>query len=89
MPPTRTSFPRSASCRRRSAAAGELRLFPGNSVSPNPPASALFYGAGKTRANNDSIRLATDGTATLKVHNVSAGSVHFILDVSGYYLLAP
>ncbi len=72
-----------------SAAAGELRLFPGNSVSPNPPASALFYGAGKTRANNDSIRLATDGTATLKVHNVSAGSVHFILDVSGYYLLAP
>lgn len=72
-----------------SAAAGELRLFPGNSVSPNPPASALFYSAGRTRANNDTIRLATDGTATLRVQNVSAGSVHFILDVSGYFLLAP
>ena len=68
-------------------ATGELRIFPGNGVSPNPPASAIFYAAGKTRANNAIVRLATDGTATLKVQNVSAASVHFILDVSGYYLL--
>jgi hypothetical protein len=68
-----------------SGASGELRIFPGNSVSPNPPASALFYAAGKTRANNGVERLSTDGTATLKVQNVSAGSVHFILDVSGYF----
>lgn len=70
-------------------AAGELRIFPGNGLSPNPPVSALSYAAGKTRANNEVLRLSTDGTATLKVQNVSAGSVHFILDVSGYFLLAP
>ena len=72
-----------------SGAPGELRLFPGNGISPNPPASSIFYAAGRTRANNAIVRLATDGTATLKVQNVSASSVHFILDVSGYYLLAP
>jgi hypothetical protein len=70
-----------------SGATGELRIFPGNGISPNPPASALFYAAGKTRANNAIVRLATDGTATLKVQNVSASTVHFILDVSGYFLL--
>jgi hypothetical protein len=70
-------------------APGELRLFPGNGISPYPPASSIFYAAGRTRANNGIIRLSTDGTATLKVQNVSAGTVHFILDVSGYYLLAP
>lgn len=72
-----------------SGAAGELRFFPGNGISPNPPASTLFYSAGKTRANNSTIRLSTDGTATLKVQNVSAGAVHFILDVSGYYRVVP
>ncbi len=70
-------------------ATGELRLFPGNGISPYPPASSIFYAAGRTRANNGIIRLSTDGTATLKVQNVSAAAVHFILDVSGYYLLAP
>ncbi len=70
--------------------AGELRLFPGNGISPNPPASVLiFYAAGRVRANNGFVRLATDGTATVKVQNVSAAGVHFILDVSGYFLLAP
>lgn len=68
-------------------ATGELRLFPGNGISPNPPASSIFYAAGKTRANNGIVRLATDGTATIKVQNVSAAAVHFILDVSGYYLV--
>ncbi len=72
-----------------SGAPGELRLFPGNGISPNPPASSIFYAAGRVRANNSVVRLATDGTATVKVQNVSAAAVHFILDVSGYYLLAP
>jgi hypothetical protein len=70
-------------------AAGELRIFPGNGITPYPPASAISYAAGKTRANNDIVRLSTDGTATLKVQNLSASSVHLILDVSGYFLLAP
>jgi hypothetical protein len=72
-----------------SGAPGELRLFPGNGISPNPPVSTISYAAGKTRANNAIVRLATDGTATIKVQNVSAAAVHFILDVSGYYLPAP
>ncbi len=70
-------------------ATGELRLFPGNGLSPNPPASTISFAAGKTRANNATVRMSTDGNATLKVQNVSASTVHFILDVSGYYLLAP
>jgi hypothetical protein len=70
-----------------SGATGELRLFPGNGISPNPPASSIFYAAGKTRANNGIVRLSTDGTATIKVQNVSAAAVHFILDVSGSYLV--
>ncbi len=70
-------------------AAGEIRIFPGNGVSPNPPTSAVSYAAGRTRANNEVLRLATDGTATLKVQNVSSSTVHFILDVSGYFLPAP
>ncbi len=67
-------------------AAGELRIFPGNGISPTPPAGAIFYAPGKTRANNAVLRLATDGTATYKVQNVSAAGTHFILDVSGYFL---
>lgn len=67
-------------------AAGELRLFPSNGLSPNPPTSAISYAAGKTRANNGTFRLSTDGTLAYKVQNVSAASVHFILDVSGYFL---
>lgn len=72
-----------------SGAAGELRLFPANGVSPNPATTAISFAAGKTRANNGSYLLSTDGTLACKVQNVSSASVHFILDVSGYYLLAP
>ena len=67
-------------------ATGELRAFPGNGISPYPPTSAISFAAGKTRANNEVLRLSTDGTATLKVQNVSSSTVHFILDVSGYFL---
>lgn len=70
-------------------ATGELRLFPGNGISPNPPTSTISFAAGKTRANNAIVRMSTDGNATIKVQNVSASTVHFIFDVSGYFLVAP
>jgi len=38
-----------------------------------------------TRANNAVVLLATDGTGTIKVKNGSAGVVHFVLDVNGYF----
>ncbi len=62
---------------------GELRVFPGNGVPVI--ASAITYRAGRTLANNGNLTLATDGTGTFRITNVSAGTVDFILDVNGYY----
>jgi N-acetylneuraminic acid mutarotase len=65
-------------------AAGHLTLFPGDWVSP-PPVSNLNFRAGLTRAGNAVVPLATDGTGTIQVKNGSAASVHFVLDVNGYF----
>jgi N-acetylneuraminic acid mutarotase len=66
------------------AAAGHLILYPGDAVSP-PLVSNINFSPGLTRANNAVVPLATDGTGTIKVKNGSAGAVHFVLDVSGYF----
>jgi hypothetical protein len=64
-------------------AAGFLSLFPGNGI---PPASsAINFTIGQTRANNAVVLLATDGAGSLAVRNGAAGTVHFILDVNGYF----
>jgi hypothetical protein len=63
-------------------AAGYLRLTPGNGLSES---SALNFSAGKTRANNSVVQLATDGTGTVAATNSSNGTVHLILDVTGYF----
>ena len=64
-------------------AAGFLSLFPGNGI---PPASsAINFTTGQTRANNAVVLLATDGAGSLAVQNGAAGTVHFILDVNGYF----
>jgi hypothetical protein len=62
---------------------GFLTLFPGNGV--NPGTSSLNFIAGATRANNAIVLLATDASLTLAVRNGSAGTVHFVLDVTGYF----
>jgi hypothetical protein len=49
-----------------------------------PLATSIAFGAGQTRANNDVLSLAADGTG-FKVRNGSAGAVHFILDVNGWF----
>ena len=65
-------------------ASGELVLYRGD-LSATPTASSIRFQAGKTRANNGILDLARDGSGTFKVFNNSTGSVHFILDVNGYF----
>jgi hypothetical protein len=64
------------------AAVGYLSLLPGDQAGV-PAVSAIAYAPGQTRANNAIARLAIDGSGGLKVF--SASSVHFILDVNGYF----
>jgi uncharacterized repeat protein (TIGR01451 family) len=63
---------------------GHLTLFAGDGLTP-PPVSTINFAAGVTRANNAIVPLATDGSGTINVRNGSAGSVHFVLDVNGYF----
>jgi hypothetical protein len=62
---------------------GELRVFSGNGTLPST--SSISFRAGQTRANNAHVLLATDGTGSFKVQNNSTGTVHFLVDVNGYY----
>jgi len=64
------------------AAAGNLRLWPAQ-LSP-PPASAVNYAAGQTRANSLALGLSPTGAISVRADQAS-GSVHFILDVNGYF----
>ena len=65
------------------AAAGSLSVYPGNGTSTGT--TSVNFGAGVTRANNAVLCLATDGSGSIGVENDAAGSVHFILDVNGYF----
>jgi uncharacterized repeat protein (TIGR01451 family) len=63
-------------------APGHLRLYPAGQARPN--ASTLNFVAGQTRANNAVVPL--NGTTELAVYdNQAAGTVHFVLDVNGYF----
>jgi hypothetical protein len=64
--------------------AGDLVLYRGDLTSV-PTTSSLSFRAGITRANNGMLDLAHDGSGTFKVSNSSAGTVHFILDLNGYF----
>jgi hypothetical protein len=64
------------------AAAGNLRLWPSH-LGP-PPASAVNYGAGQTRANGAALALSPAGAIAVRSDQAS-GSVHLILDVNGYF----
>lgn len=65
------------------AAAGNLSFHAGNE--PTNGSSALNFSLGQTRASNAIVRLASDGSLSIGVQNNSAGTVHFILDVNGYF----
>ena len=65
------------------AAPGNLRLFPADVAMPL--VSTINWSPGQTRANNAIVVGSADGTVAIIVKNSSAGSVHFVLDVSGYF----
>lgn len=62
--------------------AGHLALYPGGTALPL--VSALNYGAGQTRANNVLAPLGPGGSLNVFCGQAS-GTVHFILDVNGYF----
>jgi hypothetical protein len=64
------------------SASGHVRLHPGGG--PVPFVSSMNYGAGQTRSNNAIVRLGAEGTVGVFVGQ-AAGTVHFILDVNGYF----
>jgi hypothetical protein len=66
----------------QSAAAGYLRLLPGDQTLL-PAASSINYVSGQTRANNATLQLAFDGSGGLQVF--SASGTDFVLDVNGYF----
>ncbi|MEO8503732.1 MAG: hypothetical protein ABI609_07555 [Acidobacteriota bacterium] len=61
---------------------GHLRLFAGST--PRPEASAISFDAGRTRANNAVVNLGTGGVLTV-FDGQPSGTVHCVLDVSGYF----
>jgi hypothetical protein len=62
---------------------GELRAFAGDALWTGT--SIVSFKAGATRANNGHLALSGTGSGTFSLTNASAGTVHFILDVNGYY----
>lgn len=47
--------------------------------------TSVSFRAGKTRANANVIRLATDGSGTIRVRNNSGAPLHLVVDVTGYF----
>lgn len=64
-------------------AAGSLVLYPGDG--PVPGASTVSFRPGRTRANNAFVKIASDGSGTIGIANSAPGTVHFLVDVSGYW----
>ena len=65
------------------AQTGEIRTFAGDA--PWTGTSVLSFKAGATRANNGHLQLSGSGSRTFQMTNTSTGTVHFILNVNGYY----
>ncbi len=65
-------------------AGGFLTIYSGDALQ-RPGTSAISFSAGQTRANNGIVRLAVDGSGTIKVYAGTTGSVELILDVNGYF----
>jgi hypothetical protein len=62
------------------SAAGDIRVYPASTTVP--PTSVINFAPGKTRANNAILSLSR---GNFTAHLDSAGSVHMILDVNGYF----
>ena len=64
------------------SALGYLTIFAAGTV--NPQTSTISYGVGQTRANNAVIALSPSGAVSVNC-NQPSGTVHFVLDVNGYF----
>ncbi|HXK10479.1 MAG TPA: FG-GAP-like repeat-containing protein [Vicinamibacteria bacterium] len=64
-------------------APGYVTLFPADVALPT--VSTSNFAPGQTRANNAIVVASADGQVKIKVRNGSAGTVHLILDVNGYF----
>jgi hypothetical protein len=64
------------------AQAGWLKVWPVGSAEPS--LTLMDFNAGDWRANGMVVRPGTDGT--IRIKNGSAGTVHIIVDVQGWYL---
>jgi Tol biopolymer transport system component len=62
---------------------GHLLLFPGGTTAPGT--SAINFSAGATRANNAIFSLGGDGSLDVMPFVTGNGTVHVILDVTGYF----
>ena len=62
---------------------GHLVLWPAGQ--PVPPTSTINFSRGKVRANNAIVSVGTDGQAGVVANLGGGGSVHCILDVTGYF----
>ena len=65
-------------------ASGDMELYAGT-LGSAPLASTISFHGGVTRANNGVIALASDGTGSVRVRNLSAGGAQVIVDVNGYF----
>ena len=68
----------------QTSAPGSIAIVAGDAAGPTTT-SNLSFGAGLSRANNTVLLLASDGSGTVRVENGSAGTLHAILDVNGYF----
>ena len=62
---------------------GSLTVYPSDGTLPNT--TSIEFKVGPSRANNAILLLSTDGNESVDVYNNSAGTVHVILDVNGYF----
>jgi hypothetical protein len=64
-------------------ASGAVSIYRGDGARTGTNTGILV--AGRTRANNAVLQIALDGSGTIKVQNISAGTFDLILDVNGYF----
>jgi hypothetical protein len=65
------------------ASQGHLVLYAADQAAP--ATSNIEFRTGRTRANNAIVQLATDGSGTINILNVSAGALDVVLDVNGFF----
>jgi len=65
------------------ASSGNVQIYPGDGAPP--VSSTINFAAGDSRANNAISPLAFNGSGTIKARAGTTGTVHLLLDVTGYF----